>query len=267
MTDQDTDSSEPGLGVPPAACPPVPTLASTGGQAASGTPHRAYLRGPSTTAEGTGLPTSPQRRWGIPAAFWLAALVAAALAQPAARLVARWDWRADLLTHFQEPALAATLVGVAALARRHRRLALALGTLAAAQAWCLTRVEWPNPVPGGDRGRGRGEPPGADGQRLRGQPRPRPDARRDPPGAAGRGRDGGILRRLGPGPGRGAAAGVSPPGRGPGRALGPDALVPRAADRRGVGGAGARGAGRGSTRPSGSAGGRRISGWSTRPIP
>ena len=89
---------------------------------------------------------APRRR-AFPRGLWVAAMVAAALAQPAAGLAGRWDWRADLLTHFQEPALAVSLVSAAATARRHRRLAMMLGVLAASQAWGLARYEGPNPVP------------------------------------------------------------------------------------------------------------------------
>jgi len=119
----------------------------------SGLPHGKGLgvsgTGPSATASAAEIPAPAPGRRKIPGMLGKGSLVAAALAQPAAGLLARWDWRADLLTHFQEPALAATLLAVAALACRHRRLAAALGLLAIGQAWGLARVEGPNPVPAG----------------------------------------------------------------------------------------------------------------------
>ena len=75
-----------------------------------------------------------------------AALVGAALAHPLATLLARYDWRADLLTHFVGPALVVTLIAAAALVRRHRRIAIALGCLAILQAVPLFRYAGSNPV-------------------------------------------------------------------------------------------------------------------------
>ncbi|MEO6809527.1 MAG: endonuclease/exonuclease/phosphatase family protein [Isosphaeraceae bacterium] len=75
---------------------------------------------------------------------WL--LVAAALAHPIARGLARWDWRIDLLTHFQGVALVVTLGSVVGLARRHRRLAAALLVLALVQVEPLVRYQGGNPV-------------------------------------------------------------------------------------------------------------------------
>jgi endonuclease/exonuclease/phosphatase (EEP) superfamily protein YafD len=73
--------------------------------------------------------------------------VAAALVHPVARGLARWDWRIDLLTHFQGVALVATLVAVIGLARRRRRLAAALLILALVQVEPLVRYQGGNPVP------------------------------------------------------------------------------------------------------------------------
>jgi len=75
-------------------------------------------------------------------------LAALALAHPAAKLLARCDWRLDLLTHFQEPALALTVVAAAALlVARRRRFAVALLVLAAFQLEPVVRFSLPNPVP------------------------------------------------------------------------------------------------------------------------
>lgn len=79
------------------------------------------------------------------AAPWL--LVTGALVHPVARGLARWDWRIDLLTHFQGVALVATLVAVIGLARRRRRLAAALLILALVQVEPLVRYQGWNPVP------------------------------------------------------------------------------------------------------------------------
>jgi endonuclease/exonuclease/phosphatase (EEP) superfamily protein YafD len=64
-----------------------------------------------------------------------------------ATLVARWDWRADLITHFQVPALVLTLVAAGSLAWRHRRAAIVFGLLAAVQAAPLVRYQGANPIP------------------------------------------------------------------------------------------------------------------------
>jgi endonuclease/exonuclease/phosphatase (EEP) superfamily protein YafD len=71
----------------------------------------------------------------------------AALVHPLAALAARWDWRADLIVHFQAPALAVTLAAAVALSRRHRRAAVALGVLAVYQVMPLARYWGGNPVP------------------------------------------------------------------------------------------------------------------------
>ncbi len=77
-------------------------------------------------------------------------LVAAALGQPMAACLARWDWRADLLTHFPAPALVVTLLAAAVLAtRRQTVLASGLILLALVQTVPLIRYEGSNPVPSG----------------------------------------------------------------------------------------------------------------------
>lgn len=69
-----------------------------------------------------------------------------ALVHPVAGLGARWDWRLDLISHFQEPALAASLIAAAALARRHRRAAIAMLVLAIFQVEPVVRNSFPDGV-------------------------------------------------------------------------------------------------------------------------
>jgi endonuclease/exonuclease/phosphatase (EEP) superfamily protein YafD len=85
-----------------------------------------------------------QRRFGR--AALVAAMAGSALIHPLATLLARIDWRADLITHFTLPALAVTLAAGAALIRRHPQLALCLGCLAVLQAAPLFRYMGPIPV-------------------------------------------------------------------------------------------------------------------------
>jgi endonuclease/exonuclease/phosphatase (EEP) superfamily protein YafD len=74
-------------------------------------------------------------------------LGALALVHPLAVVLGRLDWRLDLFTHFQEPALALSLLACAlALRAKERRLGLLLGLLAATQAPALLRYQGPNPV-------------------------------------------------------------------------------------------------------------------------
>jgi len=73
--------------------------------------------------------------------------VVAALVHPLAYLLARYEWHADLLTHFQEPALVVTLIAIASTVWRQRKLALALAVLAVWQTTPLLRYEGANPVP------------------------------------------------------------------------------------------------------------------------
>jgi endonuclease/exonuclease/phosphatase (EEP) superfamily protein YafD len=76
----------------------------------------------------------------------LIVVLAAVLVHPLATLFGRLDWRADLISHFQEPAAAVTLIACAALARRRPRLAVLLGCLAFYQLGPLIRYEGSNPV-------------------------------------------------------------------------------------------------------------------------
>jgi endonuclease/exonuclease/phosphatase (EEP) superfamily protein YafD len=73
-------------------------------------------------------------------------LVGVALVHPAATLLGRFDWRADLITHFLEPALAVTLIAAAALLRKHPRIAFGLGCLAIFQALPMFRYQGANPI-------------------------------------------------------------------------------------------------------------------------
>lgn len=81
-----------------------------------------------------------------PLRAWPWAVAALALGHPLCRLLASWDWRADLLVHLQLPALALSLVAAASVARRNRRAAFALAALAAWQAWPLVHLWGPDPV-------------------------------------------------------------------------------------------------------------------------
>lgn len=94
------------------------------------------------------LPQDARRSLGRRIAGAFAPLaVALALVHPLALLCARFDWRADMITHFQALALAASLLAVVALVWRHRRLALGFAVLAAVQSVSLLRYDGPNPVP------------------------------------------------------------------------------------------------------------------------
>lgn len=69
------------------------------------------------------------------------------LIHPLAKLTARLNWRIDLLTHFQEPALGLTILCLfAAMATRARRLAVFLALLGLYQIVPLTAVWRANPV-------------------------------------------------------------------------------------------------------------------------
>jgi endonuclease/exonuclease/phosphatase (EEP) superfamily protein YafD len=74
---------------------------------------------------------------------------------PLAHLLARWDWHADLLTHFPEPALAVSFVTAIAWLRRNRLSALSFVILALWQLVPLLRFEGRNPVPPDPRSRDR----------------------------------------------------------------------------------------------------------------
>jgi endonuclease/exonuclease/phosphatase (EEP) superfamily protein YafD len=81
-------------------------------------------------------------RWVVVGLFLVAWI------HPIAQVTARLNWRLDLMTHFQEPALAVTILGlcVALLFRRRVFAALLLG-LSLYQAVPLAAVWGPNPVP------------------------------------------------------------------------------------------------------------------------
>jgi endonuclease/exonuclease/phosphatase (EEP) superfamily protein YafD len=101
------------------------------------------MRGREATAtpDDPTLPASPRRRL-LPLLGVLPALV-----HPLATLLARQDWRIDVLTTFQLPAVAATVLAAAiALAGRRARLAGVLMGLAALQAAPLLRLGLPGTV-------------------------------------------------------------------------------------------------------------------------
>jgi len=81
--------------------------------------------------------------------YWVVIpLFTAALVHPLAQAAARLNWRFDLISHFQEPALALTLLGlVAALWFRTKNFAALLLALSIYQILPLTAVWRPNPVP------------------------------------------------------------------------------------------------------------------------
>lgn len=84
----------------------------------------------------------PSRRIWI-----ITAVVGLALVHPVASLVSGLDWRADLLSHFQEPAVLVSLVAFGVLVRPRPRLAVVFAALAVLQAGSCLRYEWTNPVP------------------------------------------------------------------------------------------------------------------------
>lgn len=71
---------------------------------------------------------------------------AIALVHPMATLLARWDWRSDLITHFQGPALFATIIAAALVLWTWPRFAPVLVGLALVQTVPLLRYEGRNPV-------------------------------------------------------------------------------------------------------------------------
>ena len=80
---------------------------------------------------------------GRPSRRLARALAAASLVHPLATGLARLDWRADLLAHFREPALLASLAAAASMAALRRpAAAVALGLLAAWQGWGLALCSW-----------------------------------------------------------------------------------------------------------------------------
>ena len=74
-------------------------------------------------------------------------MAALALVHPLSVALARLDWRADLLAHFREPALALSLVGAMVLARASRAGSVVLAALTLWQAGNLATCYAPNPVP------------------------------------------------------------------------------------------------------------------------
>ncbi|HEX8199542.1 MAG TPA: endonuclease/exonuclease/phosphatase family protein [Isosphaeraceae bacterium] len=93
------------------------------------------------------LPASGRRAWLRRAGRLVPTLLGiAAVVHPLATLAARWSWRADLLTHFQEPALAVSLLAAGLLAWRRRWAAAGLAVLALFQAGEVYRYAGTNPV-------------------------------------------------------------------------------------------------------------------------
>jgi endonuclease/exonuclease/phosphatase (EEP) superfamily protein YafD len=74
-------------------------------------------------------------------------LAVASVVQPMATWLALFDWHADLIAHFREPALVVSLLAAMLMNRIHRPIAIGLGALVAWQAWGLSLCWWPNPVP------------------------------------------------------------------------------------------------------------------------
>lgn len=95
-------------------------------------------------------PTGARRPWKLLRGAVLTALVAVAAVHPLATVLARWDWRADVLTPFGLPALAVTLLALLTLAigplRGRRWLMGPLVALAAWQVFGVLRNYGPNPV-------------------------------------------------------------------------------------------------------------------------
>ena len=107
---------------------------------------------PSHTFKAVASPTDPARttptlRFSAWKRFILSLSVLAALVHPAAHLLGRFSWTADLISHFQEPAFVATLLSAGlALALGGRRVAFALILLAVFQGVPLIRYGGTNPV-------------------------------------------------------------------------------------------------------------------------
>jgi endonuclease/exonuclease/phosphatase (EEP) superfamily protein YafD len=77
-------------------------------------------------------------------AAWTLAIVA--LVQPIATWAAWSDGKAELVSHFREPAMVASVLASVAMARVRRWLAVGLGLVALCQGIDLSRYEWSNPV-------------------------------------------------------------------------------------------------------------------------
>lgn len=91
-------------------------------------------------------PTQPPVRARIAWRVAKAGCVVAALTHPIASALGRHFWAADVISHFREPALVVTLLAAALMVVQHRRIALALGLLAAFQIVPLVRYAGENPV-------------------------------------------------------------------------------------------------------------------------
>ncbi len=89
---------------------------------------------------------SAPRRWTI-SKLVRAAILVGALVHPCVSLLSRYVWLADLITHFQEPALAVTVVAAAVWLRKSWRVAAVLAVLAAFQVVPLVRYSGANPIP------------------------------------------------------------------------------------------------------------------------
>jgi endonuclease/exonuclease/phosphatase (EEP) superfamily protein YafD len=89
----------------------------------------------------------PLLAWLRPGSAVQAACLGGALVHPVSSALSRYSWTADLLCHFREPGLTATILAlvVTALARRFR-VAAALAALAVWQTVPLTSTLGPNPV-------------------------------------------------------------------------------------------------------------------------
>jgi endonuclease/exonuclease/phosphatase (EEP) superfamily protein YafD len=81
-------------------------------------------------------------RWGV----WQVSALFLALVHPLARLLARWDWRADALTNLQGPAACVTAIATMILLRKHRLVAAAVAVLLAIQMEPLVRYWAPSPM-------------------------------------------------------------------------------------------------------------------------
>lgn len=91
---------------------------------------------------------SATRRWI--AQLWRlvqACAVAAAMVHPIATLFSRQSWLADLICHFQEPAVGATVFAALLTLRGHRRVSIGLLGLALFQLAPILRFNGMNPVP------------------------------------------------------------------------------------------------------------------------
>ncbi len=92
-------------------------------------------------------PPDRDRRGRTPWLVVKGACVAVALVHPIATALGRQFWIADLISHFQAPALVATVLACAVMiGARHRRLALVLAAIALFQVVPLLQYSGSNPV-------------------------------------------------------------------------------------------------------------------------